>query len=135
MGLFWKKKTDRFVTEEAFEKNLANQIRMAPQTVAELYRIGVPPGAALRLEFFFYAKSNANGESLTVALQGKGYSAECQLSADGSELLCITGWSTPIAMYDESVIGWTAEMCRIGRAHDAEFDGWGTTPEQPGETI
>lgn len=131
MGLFWKKKPDRFVSEEAFEKNLANQTVMAPQTVAELHRIGVAPGTTLRLEYSFYATSKANGEALMSALRGKGYSAECQPAADGSGLFCITGWSTPIAMHDEPVVGWTDEMCRLGLEHDAEFDGWGTSPEQP----
>jgi regulator of RNase E activity RraB len=131
MGLFWKKKPERFVTEKAYEKNLANQIGLAPQTVAALHRIGVSPGSALRLEYFFYAKAKANGEALVSALRGKGYSAECRPAADGSDLFCITGWSTSIAIDDEPVVGWTAEMCRLGLAHDAEFDGWGTTPEQP----
>ncbi len=131
MGLFWKKKSERFVTQEAFEKILANQTGMVPQTVAELHRIGVSPGAALRLEYFFYAKSKASGEALKAELQGKGYTSECRSSADGSKLFYITGWSTPIVMSEEPVVGWTAEMCRLGFAHDVEFDGWGTTPEQP----
>jgi regulator of RNase E activity RraB len=129
MGLFWKNKPKRFMSEEALEKNLANQTRMSPQTVAELHRIGVPPGATLRLEYFFYANTKANGEVLMAALLAKGYSSECHRAADGSGLFCITGWTAPIAVLDDPVIEWTAEMCRLGFAHDAEFDGWGTMPQ------
>jgi hypothetical protein len=129
MNFFWKKKPDRFVNEAAFRKNLANQIRMAPATVAELHRIGVSPGTALRLEYFFYARDRANCAALMSALLDKGYSSECRTSADGRKLFCITGWSAPIAMNDVPVVDWTAEMCRLGFAHDAEFDGWGTSPE------
>ena len=130
MGPFRKKQPKPFVGEDALAKNLANQTEMSPQTVAELYRIGVSPGAMLRLEYFFYADAKANGEALMAALLAKGYSSECCPAADGSGLFCITGWTTPIAVHEDPVVEWTAEMCQLGFTHDAEFDGWGTTPGQ-----
>jgi regulator of RNase E activity RraB len=130
MGLFRKRQTYRFVSEDALAKNLASQTEMSPQTVAELHRIGVSPCALLRLEYFFYADEKANGEALAAALLAKGYSSECCPAADGSGLFCITGWTTPIAVHDDVVVKWTAEMCQLGFTHDAEFDGWGTTPGQ-----
>ena len=30
----------------------------------------------------------------------------------------------------EAVVAWTEQMCRLGREHDCEFDGWGTNPRQ-----
>jgi hypothetical protein len=33
-------------------------------------------------------------------------------------------------MSNAVVSAWTREMCEIGFAHDCEFDGWGTTPDQ-----
>lgn len=130
MGLFWKSRKMRFISEDAFEKNLASQTEMAPQTVAELHRVGVRPGAMLRLEYFFYTETKANGQALSDVLLAKGYSSELHPSADGSGLFCVTGWTTPVAVLDDPIVKWTAEMCRLGFAHDAEFDGWGTSPGQ-----
>lgn len=131
MWPFGKKKRARFIDQASFEKNLESQTAMAPQTVAQLHGLGVRSGAPLRLEYFFYADSPEAGEALARALVGKGYSSECRPSGDGSPLLCITGWSTPISIDERTVVAWTAEMCRIGYEHDCEFDGWGTNPEQP----
>ena len=130
MGLFWKSKTKPFISERASEKNLSKQTRLAPQVVAQLHRVGVRPGAMLRLEYFFYAKSKANGEALRDVLMAKGYSSECRPSAGWGRFFCVTGWTTPIAVVDDPIVTWTAEMCRLGFAHDAEFDGWGTNPKQ-----
>jgi hypothetical protein len=128
MSLFPKQR--RFVSEEACEKNRAEQVRMAPQTVAQLHAIGVAPGAPLRLEYFFYSNKATKGAALAAALATKGYSSECRPAADGSASFCITGWSTPIAVRDADVVAWADEMCSLGFEHDCEFDGWGTTPHQ-----
>src|SRR4051812_39807203 len=131
MWPFGKGKAARYVDQSAFERILASQTTMAPQTVAELHKAGMPPQALLRLEYFFYASSLSNGEALARDLVGKGYSSECSPAADGGPLFCITGWTTPFAIDEGSAVAWTAEMCRLGFDHDCEFDGWGTNPHQP----
>jgi hypothetical protein len=127
----FRKKSSRFHDEAAFERNLANQMAMAPQTIEQLRGIGVLPEATLRLEYFFYAASRETGDALTSVLHSKGYSSDCRPAADGSATFCITGWSNPLPMDEATVVRWTAEMCRLGFEHDCEFDGWGTTPHQP----
>jgi len=129
MSLF-SKQTGRYVSAEACERNRARQMSMAPQTVAQLQRIGVAPGTALRLEYFFYSDKADKGAALATALLTGGYSAECRPAADGSPSFCITGWSTPIPVQGAEVRAWTSEMCTLGFEHDCEFDGWGTTPKQ-----
>jgi hypothetical protein len=130
MWPFGKKKS-RFLDREAFERILTSQTTMAPQTVEQLRKIGVPSNATLRLEYFFYAASQDAGDALAVHLRAKGYSSECAPAADGSASFCITGWSLPVSMDQAAVVRWTIEMCHLGFDHDCEFDGWGTTPDQP----
>jgi len=119
-----------FVSEQAFRENLARQTAMSPQTVAELRKLGVTESAKLRLEFFFYASVEANAQQLATALRDLGYQVEAKVAAGDSRLFVVTGWTSPIGMDDESVIQWTEKMVRLGYAHDSEFDGWGTNPQQ-----
>jgi regulator of RNase E activity RraB len=119
-----------FVSEQAFRENLARQIAMSPQTVAELRKHGVTERAHLRLEVFFYANVERNAQQLAIALGDLGYQVEAKIAAGDSHLFVVTGWTSPIAMDDESVVQWTERMVRLGYAHDSEFDGWGTNPQQ-----
>jgi hypothetical protein len=119
-----------FVTQAAFEKNLANQVTMTPDTLRQLRNYGVTSGKNLKLEFFFYTDKPASGAALAAELQAKEYSVEHCASASDKKLTVITGWSTPVPMSDESVLAWTKEMCHVGYKHDCEFDGWGTNPSQ-----
>jgi hypothetical protein len=128
MGFFSRDKGKRFVGAEAHRRNLENQTQMSPGTVAQLHGVCVQKGASLALQYFFYTDANAKGETLARALSAKHYSAECHPAADGGPLFCITGWSTPVSIEDKSVVAWTREMCELGFEHDAEFDGWGTSP-------
>ena len=56
--------------------------------------------------------------------------AKTGLSASDDSIYIVTGWTVPIKMDKESAVNWTAAMCNLGLEHDAEFDGWGTNPEQ-----
>jgi hypothetical protein len=132
MGFFSKKEPARYLTSKAYERARASQIAMSPQTVAQLFGIGVPPGTPLRLEYFFYTDRDEKGEALNLALLEKGYSSECVPAADGSPTYCITGWSTPVRVEVQDVVLWTDSMLSLGYEHDCEFDGWGTTPDQEG---
>jgi hypothetical protein len=51
----------KFVTHEAFEKNLSGQMAMSPQTVAQLRDLNVTPESELKLEFFFLHKHSREG--------------------------------------------------------------------------
>jgi regulator of RNase E activity RraB len=119
-----------FVSEPAFRENLARQMAMSPQTIAELRKHGVTESSKLRLEFFFYASIEDNAQQLAAALRDLGYHVEARIAAGDSRLFVVTGWTSPIGMDDESVVQWTERMVRLGYAHDSEFDGWGTNPQQ-----
>lgn len=132
MGLFeiFSGKPKQFVTPEAFQKNVANQSAMTPQTVAQLRGLNVTPATNLRLEFFFYTNTPAKAVALATVLSGMQYDVEHGPSASDKKLQVITGWTDKMPMHDATVLAWTKEMCQIGFEHDCEFDGWGTNPNQ-----
>ncbi len=124
------KRNRRFVSEEAFESNLARQASMCSQVLNVLREHGITEQAQLKLEYFFYTDSGHKASALAEALQQKGYSAEHRPSADGSGTLVITGWTTKMPTDETTVVAWTKAMCRLGFEHDCEFDGWDTSLEQ-----
>lgn len=115
---------------DQFAKNLALQTRLTPQTLATLYSYGVTVETELRLEYFFYTNSEDKAAALHRALAALGYSGEFGPAAHDASLFIVTGWSVPVQMSEEAAVSWTESMSRIGFEHDAEFDGWGTNPQQ-----
>lgn len=132
MGIFglFTGGSKKFVSRELFEANLANQLAMTPQTLAQLRKYNVTPEKTLKLEFFFYTNATSKAASLTEALTKMQYEVEHGPSASDKKLQVITGWSAAIPMQDNVVLGWSKQMCEVGFEHDCEFDGWGTNPEQ-----
>jgi len=120
----------RFVTELQYRENLEKQCGMAPEALAQLRQCGVSEDKDLRLVFFFYTNSGATMKALADALQLIGYEVEYGESAADDGTFIVTGWTSAIRMTEDVIISWTEKMCRIGFEHDAEFDGWGTNPNQ-----
>ena len=130
-GLFGSQASaDQFQTEAQFRENVGRQTTMTPQTLAQLYEYGITEDSKEKLEYFFYTNSEEKASSLHKALVDLGYSAEFFQSASDDSIFILTGWSTPIRMDRDSAVSWTESMCKIGFEHDAEFDGWGTNPDQ-----
>ena len=121
---------ERFVFEKDFQKNLANQVAMVPQTLSQLRQHNVSEQTELKLEYFFYTDTDDKAAALASVLSKKGYTAEHGPSAGDKKLFILTGWTGPMLMNEATVVEWTRQMCRIGFEHDCEFDGWGTNPEQ-----
>ena len=121
---------DQFQSEAQFKENLVRQVSMTSQTLALLYEYGVSEKSELKLEYFFYTNSEAKAKSLHEALVSKGYSGKYSQSVSDDSIYVVTGWTAPIRMDKDSAVKWTAAMCKLGFDHDAEFDGWGTNPEQ-----
>lgn len=119
---------NHYVAEQAYKDNLAKQLSMTPQTVAQLRKHGVAQNSTLRLEFFFYTDTEPKAESLAEALKAMGCQAEVGPSAGDDKLFLVNGWTTPLKMDDPTVLDWTRQMCNLGYEHDCEFDGWGTNP-------
>jgi hypothetical protein len=124
------KSNGRFVSEKAFQKNLARQVAMAPQALEQLRKHGVTEQITLKLEYFFYTDTAEKAVVLAGVLTRKGYTVMHGPSLGRDKTFIITGWTTPMTMDESTVIEWIRGMCWTGFNHDCEFDGWGTTPKQ-----
>lgn len=134
MGFFdlfsTKQNSDKkFVTEDSYKKNKANQVKMAPQTLKQLKDLGITETKELKLEYFFYTNNIDKAKNLVDEIQKMNYTVEYGKSAGDKKLFVITGWTFRMAMADSVVIDWTKQMC-VGYKFDCEFDGWGTEPDQ-----
>jgi len=114
-----KSSSGPYQTEAQFETNLARQVSMTRQGLAKLRAY---EGRELRLEFFFYTNNPANAEALNSKLVELGYDSQSGESAGDPALFVTTCWTTPIRLDEATVINWIETMCRLGFAHDAEFD-------------
>jgi hypothetical protein len=114
-----KSSSSPYQTEAQFEINLARQVSMTRQALAQLRE---HEDRELRLEFFFYTNDSANAETLNSKLVDLGYDSRSGESAGDPALFMTTGWTTPIRMDEATVINWIETMCRLGFANDAEFD-------------
>ncbi len=114
-----KSPSDPYQTEAQFETNLARQVSMARQGLAQLRE---HEGRELRLEFFFYTNNPANAEALNSKLLKLGYESRSDESASEPALFVTSGWTTPIRIDEATVINWIETMCRLGYANNAEFD-------------
>ncbi len=124
MGLFdnlfrSKNSSGPYQTEAQFETNLARQVSMTRQGLAQLRE---HEGRELRLEFFFYTNNPENAEALNSNLVKSGYESRSGESASEPGLFVTRGWTTPMRMDEPTVINWIETMCRLGYANHAEFD-------------
>ena len=103
---------------------------MAPVTMAQLRKYGVTDETELKLEFFFYTKTETKASELAEVLRTKGYAVQREPAAHDKSLRVITGWTEKMKMTDDIILSWTRDMCEVGYASDCEFDGWGTNPKQ-----
>ena len=108
-----------YQTKAQFETNLARQVSMTRQVLAQLREY---EGRELRLEFFFYTNDSANAEALNSKLADLGYDSRCDESVGDPTQFVTTGWTTPIRIDEATVINWIETMCQLGFANDAKFD-------------
>ncbi len=114
-----KNPADPYQTEAQFEANLARQVSMTRQGLAQLREYA---GRELRLEFFFYTNSSSNAEALNSKLLKLGYDSRSDESVSEPGLFVSSGWTTPMRIDEATVISWIETMCRLGYANNAEFD-------------
>ena len=115
-----KSSSNPYQTEAQFEANLARQVSMARQALAQMREY---EDREYRLEFFFYTNNMNNAEALNSKLVELGYDSQCGESVADPALFVTTGWTTPIRTNEDTVIKWIDTMCRLGFANDAMFDG------------
>jgi regulator of RNase E activity RraB len=116
-----------YISESEFESNLEVRIKNTGEIIDALREAGVTDESLLRLEFFFYTNLESNAVELESTLKKRGYRLEKLIGGE----IGVRGWTTPIRMDETTVVQWVEDMCRTRFAHDCEFDGWGTNPNQP----
>lgn len=124
------KAVPKFVTDEKYRSNLANMLKVTPQTLAQLREHNISDESTLKLEYFFYSNNEDNAIKLVNRLKSEGYSVEFGPSAGDRKLLVVTGWTIPMKMDEANILKWTEDMCNIGYEFDCDFDGWGTNLQQ-----
>jgi regulator of RNase E activity RraB len=133
MGLqdiFKNNNRGQFVTEKEFKNNVAKQVELTPLTLNQLRNYRVTDDNELKVEFFFYSRTQERAERLTEELKKINYEAEFRESAGKGKLFVITGWTNKMKMDGQTIKSWAKQMCELGYELDCDFDGWGTTPEQ-----
>ena len=115
-----KSSADPYQTEAQFETNLARQVSIARQALAQMREY---ESREFRLEFFFYTNNSNNAEALNSKLVELGYDSQSGESAGDPTLFITTGWTTPIRTDEDTVIKWIETMCRLGFENNARFDG------------
>lgn len=119
-----------FVRRRQFIENQKMQIHLAPVVLDHLRDHGFSDERELKVEFFFYSKTQANADALAHELRELNYEVEIGKSAGNKKLFLINGWTVKMKMDDKTVQHWAEEMCELGFKFDSNFDGWGTTPDQ-----
>ena len=134
MGLFdrfKRKNADRYLNGSKFRESLTSQLAMTPKTLEKLRGYGVTSDKKWKVEFFFYSNTLDKVQALAKELNEFGYGVETGSSAGKEKAFIATGWTVPIGMADQAMREWTEHMCTLAYRHDREFDGWGTTTNQP----
>lgn len=119
-----------FVRRRKYIENQKMQIQLAPEVLNHLRDYGLSDDKELKLEFFFYSKTQVNADALAHELTELKYEVETGKSAGSEKLILVTGWTVKMKMDDNTIQHWTEEMCDLGYRFDCKFDGWGTTPDQ-----
>lgn len=111
------------------QANKKNQLKLLPNTMKELRKIGISKNDELQLEYFFIAFSKEQGEKLNQVLKIE-YHYNITPIQTVKNLFVVNGWTSKIKMETEVVENWLIKMCDLSLKYDSDFDGWGTTPEQ-----
>ena len=94
----------RFQSDDAYAQSRAKQLKMTPQTMAQLRKYEVTDRTQLKLEYFFYTNTKDKAEGLLRKLVGMGYTANSDHSGRNKKQFVVTGWTTPMKMDDETVL-------------------------------
>ena len=114
----------KFITEKEYQINLAKQLKMTPETIAELRKNHVTEDKELKIKYTFFTNSLYKAKSLSKEFDKLNYKTVFGKDSYNSKQFEITGWTTKIRMKESILLSWTKQMCQIGYKFDCDFDGW-----------
>lgn len=104
--------------------NLDRQLKMNKQTWAQLASHGVQDGAVLKVDYFFYSKTENDAKILQdYLIRFKKYNP--RISFNNKEY-CVQGETTKMKVGPKHLDAWVTWMVKAGARCNCEFDGWGT---------
>jgi regulator of RNase E activity RraB len=115
---------NRFVSEEAFKRNLIKQIQWTPQTLEALRKYKINKDSELKVEYYFYTNTLNKAKELARELGKLDYAVECEKDITDKTQYVITGNTNEMKMNKEELLNWTRNMCELGYKYDCDFDGW-----------
>ncbi|WP_100075193.1 ribonuclease E inhibitor RraB [Chryseobacterium camelliae] len=93
------------------------------KAVIDLYKNGIERNSKHKIEFFFISSSAENAKKLNKYLELMGYTAGYRQMHDKKDFAVI-GYTKPVSINEEAVVGWAKEMSKIAEKNSSVFDGW-----------
>lgn len=93
------------------------------KAVIDLYKNGIERNSKHKIEFFFISSSAENAKKLNKYLELMGYTAGYRQMHDKKDFAVI-GYTKPLSINEEAVVGWAKEMSKIAEKNSSVFDGW-----------
>ncbi len=121
-----KSKTRKLSTAAA-ANNVATQLAMNPQTIAQLRKFGVTPKTKKKLQFSFSVTSTEDAFALHDELASLGY-GKLEAFKEGRKI-AVQGWTKKMLVVRPKIDAWVRAMCKLGFEHGALFEGWGTSQD------
>jgi hypothetical protein len=122
------------MTDDRFDKLLAQQLEMNPRTWSALAERGIDANTLLVIEYSFTAPGKRAARDLVKVLRSRtNFSTE--LVADGSRIKRhwrVVGHTQPSTVSLEMLNEWVTFMVNLGAQHGhCRFDGWGARVPDP----
>ena len=116
---------DRFVTEEAFEENLEEQVTIAHFAMEHYTMIGQEPGTKLDVDFYFSTNTKEKAEIFLTEMTNRGFHLCLTTPRPPENLFGIVATKPKVVITEKSLAILAREMCKIGYIFDCSFDSWG----------
>jgi hypothetical protein len=122
--------------EDRYDELLRAHLNVNPKSWAALEGRGVDEETPLRLDFQFTAPGETEIRSLMRFLRTTTdyeFQGGARNQEDGSQRWMILGTTPETTWSLDKLNAWVTQMTTNARDHGpAEFDGWGTSPPEPG---
>jgi len=111
--------------DSRYQAALEEHVSMNRANWSGLQKHGVPDSSELRLDYFYFAKSEENARALeSVLAQKPGLSVQIEWIEDES-LWEVHGTTQPMQVSLELLNEWVGPMIKMGLETGCDFDGWG----------
>ena len=115
----------RFFSRNDYEESKEVQ-RMLNNKVLGIFHGFGGKSERQQVEFFFYTDTLDKGNNLAIELTSLHYEVYGVDKCRDDGQYSVIGCTCPLKMDEDSLTGWSEQMCALGYKYDCKFDGWGT---------